>query len=109
MDEAVPHLGELDPHLPSNTTWRGARPTSVLSGIVPSSRLATTDMGRNLEGCAPLFVAGERAGSQLTQTLWLGPRPTSVPYDILIHSVLWPKIGGHAPFWGGAGSPSNTM
>jgi len=46
-----------------------------------------------------------------------GPRSTSIASGILIHPVVWPfghnghgpKIGGCAPFLGGAGFPSNSM
>ena len=44
-----------------------------------------------------------------------GPRPSSIPSDILIHAAVWPqqiwaKNWGAVPLWGeGAGSPSNTM
>jgi len=36
----------------------------------------------------PLWVGG--AGS-LSNTMSLGPRPTSVSSDILIHETLWPQ------------------
>jgi len=55
----------------------------------PSSRLATTDMGRKLgagSGCAPLGQL--RAGSP-SNTMW--PRPTSMPSFILIHPTVWPQ------------------
>jgi len=43
-----------------------------------------------------------------------GPRPTSMPSGILVHSAFghngyWPKIGGCAPLGEGSGVPSNTM
>jgi len=44
-----------------------------------------------------------------------GPRPSSIPSDILIHATIWPQQiraenWGAVPLWGrGAGSPSNTM
>jgi len=52
-------------------------------------RLATTDMGRKEQGgcCAP-FCGG--AGSP-SNTMWLGPRPTSMPSGILIHPTVWPQ------------------
>jgi len=54
-----------------------------------------------------------RAGTP-SNTMWPGPRPTTIPSAILVHPVLghnghWPKIGGLCPFREGeAGSPSNT-
>jgi len=81
----------------------------------PSSRLATTDMSRKL-GALPPFWAGRGAESPCN-TMWHGPRLTSVPSGILIHPAIWREYMGRKsrgaaepPFWGGgAGSPSNTM
>jgi len=54
--------------------------------------LATTDMGRKL-GALPLFGGGARYPSN---TMWPGPRPTSVPSGILIHPCSrLTKIGLH--------------
>jgi len=54
----------------------------------PSSRLATTDMGRKSGGgrrcCAAVFGG---AGS-LFNTMWPGPRPTCIPSGILIHLTV---------------------
>jgi len=79
----------------------------------PSSRLTTTDMGRNL-GAPPPF-GGRGAGSP-SNIMSLGLRPTSLPSGILIypepfgHNRYGPKIGELCPFGGGeAGSPSSTM
>jgi len=76
-------LGELGP--PSNTM---SSDTSVPSAwdLDPSSRLATRDIGRKL-GVVPPFWEGRgevRAGSP-SNTMWPGPRPTSIPSGILIH------------------------
>jgi len=49
---------------PSNTIWPGPRPTTKWH-LDPSSRLATTDMGQNIGGYAPL-MEGE-LGPHLTQ------------------------------------------
>jgi len=49
----------------------------------PSSRLATTDMDRKL-GSVPLLAGG-------ANTMWPGPRPTSVSSLILIHATVWPQ------------------
>jgi len=50
-------------------------------------RLATIDMGRKFGGCAP-FWGWARF---LFNTMWPGPRPTSVPSGILIHPAVWPQ------------------
>ena len=71
----------------------------------PSSRLATTDIGRQLGGCP--FRGGE-----LCLRLTMSPRltPASVPSGILIHPAIWPqqiwaKIGGCAPLEEGSWVP----
>jgi len=43
--------------------------------------------GPKIGGCAPL---GEEAGSPFN-TMWPGPRPTSMPSFILIHPTVWPQ------------------
>jgi len=48
-------------------------------------RLATIDMGRKLDGLCP-FLGG--AGSPCN-TMWPGPRPTSITTGILIHPAVW--------------------
>ena len=52
----------------------------------PSSRLATTDMGRNLGDCAPWGGAGSASNTMLP-----GTRPTIVPSGILINPAVWPQ------------------
>ena len=55
----------------------------------PCSRLATIDMGRKIgEGAVLLWVGGARSPSN---TMSLGPRPTSVPSGILIHAAVSPQ------------------
>ena len=107
--------GGCVPMSPSNTTSPGPRPSSVPSTwhLVPSSCLATTDMGQNW-GLCPLFWGGG-AGS-LSNTMWPVPRPSSIPSGILIHAAVWlhytraEKWGLLCPFrGGGAGSQSNTV
>jgi len=56
----------------------------------------------------------ERAGS-LSNTMWPGPKSTSLPSDIFIHPAFWPqctwdeKTGGSAPLRvGKAATPSNA-
>jgi len=52
------------------------------------SRLAAINMGQKFGGSAPLLGRGER-DPHLTQSP--GPRPTSIPSDILIHAAIWPQ------------------
>ena len=106
---AVPLLvGELGPYL-TQCAWAEAYLRTKWH-LDPSSRFATTDMGRNL-GTVPLGGGAVSASN----TMLPRPRPTIAPGGILIHPAVWPqqtwaKIGGCAPFWEGeAGSPSNTM
>jgi len=82
LGEAVPLLGVA-----------GSSPNSVAMveanlhtkwHLDPSSRLATTDMGRKLGTAVPPFLG---TGSP-SNTMWPGPRPTSVPSYILIHSTV---------------------
>jgi len=50
-------------------------------------RLATIDMGRKV-GAGVFFPWGRWIPSS---TMWPGPRTTSVPNGILIHSAVWPQ------------------
>ena len=49
----------------------------------PFSRLVTTDMGRKLGVCPLLGEAGSPSN-----TMWPGPRPTSIPSGIVIHPTV---------------------
>jgi len=77
--------------------------------LSPSSRLATTDIGRKLGGLCP-FRGGEAGSTSNTKSP--GLRPTSIPSAILIHPAVWPQQtwaknwgGAPPPFWeGGLGS-----
>jgi len=51
--------------------------------------------------CSPLF-GGRGRGASPSNTVPPGPRSTSVPGGILIHTAVWPQHGG-------AGSPSNNV
>jgi len=81
----------------------------------PSSHLATIYMARKLGALLFPFL-GEGTGSP-SNTMWPGPRPTSVLSGILMHPTVWPqytgrKLGGvlmcPPPFGGGEVGP-NTM
>ena len=48
--------------------------------------MAIIDMGRKEGGAVPLSRKG--AGSP-ANTMWLGPKSTSVPSGILIHPTVW--------------------
>jgi len=54
----------------------------------PSNRLVTIDMGRKLAGSAPFLGRG---GGSPSNTMSLGPRPTSILSGILIHPAIWPQ------------------
>jgi len=52
-------------------------------------RLATIDVGRKVgRGCCGGWVP---TGSP-SNTVWPGPRPTSLPSGILIHPTVWPPL-----------------
>ena len=67
-------------------------------------RLATIHMGRKVgEGVLCPFPWGAKPRSN---TMWPGPRPTSVPIGILTHPAIWPQQtwaenwrGQLCPFW----------
>jgi len=94
---------------PSNTMWPRPRPTSVLSGILIHPALWPQYMGQKMAGAAvPPFAGkwqldpcsrlattdkgllGEGAGSP-SNTMWPGPKPTSLSSVILIHPTVWPQ------------------
>jgi len=83
--------------------FRSVGPRLTWPTFVPSGILIHPAVG----GCAP-FPGG--AGSP-SNTMSLGPRPTSLPSGVLIHrQQIWAENWGAGPLWGGgAGSPSNTM
>ena len=104
-DAGVKHLGV---RIVYNVAWAEAYLRTKWH-LDPSSRLATTDIGRKL-GAVPLRGG---AGSP-SNTMSPGWRSTCLPSGILIHPAVWPQQtwaenwGCCAPF-GGAWSPSNTM
>jgi len=51
--------------------------------------LTTIDMGWKLGGMCPFWGGGWN--SVPCNTMWPGPRPTSMPSFILIHSTVWPQ------------------
>ena len=95
------------PSSSSNNGVKALTPTRNKSSAVADMGpcLATTNTGRKV-GAAVSLSMGE-AGSP-SNTMLPGPRPTSVPSDILIHTAVWPqqiwakKWGGGrcAPFGG---------
>jgi len=87
-------------------SWRNN--SKCLASAEMGDRLATTDMGQKLGGCAPFGSGG--VGSPCN-TMWPGPKPTFVQSGILIHRVVWTqqtwaKIWGWGlcPLGDGAGS-----
>jgi len=73
-------------------------------------RWGTIDMGQKRGWLLCIFLGG--AGSSCN-TMWPGPRPTSIPSGIVIYPAVWSKQTwtqnwGCAPL-GGAGSPSDNV
>jgi len=60
--------------------------------------VATIDMGRK-EGAAVPLLRGE-LGAQ-SNTMWSGPRSTSIPSGVFIHPAVWSQQTW-AKNWGGA-------
>jgi len=54
-------------------------------------RLATIDMGRKGGLLCPLFFRWGRSYGSPSNTICHGPRPSSVPSGILIHTTVWPQ------------------
>jgi len=63
-----------------------------------SSRLVTINMGQKF-GWSAHFWGGATGSPSNTKST--GPRPTSIPSDILIHAAIWPQQIW-AENWGGA-------
>ena len=106
---SAPFFGgrELNPHL-AQLAWMKAH-LHAKCRLDPSSRLATIQLGQKLGGSAPFWGGG--AGSP-SNTMSLGPRPTSLPCDILIHLAttdVGQKLGALLLWGREAGLPSNTM
>jgi len=104
--------GKLGPRLTHCGLGWGLLPYQVASSSIQS-------FGHNRHGpkigwlrAVPFFLGG--AGSP-SNTKSPGPRPTSIPSGLLIHSAIWQQQvwaenWGAVPFWGGgAGCSSNTM
>jgi len=67
-------------------------------------------MGQKFGGSVCPF----RGSGSASNTMWPGPRPSSVPSSILIHPAVWlqqtwAENWGAVPLFVGAGFPSNTM
>jgi len=89
---------ELGPHLAQCVPDRGPPPCQVPSWSIQP--FGHNRHGPKTGGSAPFWGGG--AGSP-SNTISLGPRPTSLPSGILIHPAIWPKqiwaeIGGLCPF-----------
>jgi len=108
--EAVPLLGELDPHITQCGLGRDLPPYQLVSrSIQPfghNTRAENWGICPFLGGsCVPL------------NTVWPGPRPDYIGYQeasrsiqLFGHNRHEPKTGLCSFFWGGgAGSPSSTM
>jgi len=83
--------------------WLGTRPTFVQSGSLSIQSFGHNKHGPKSEGSCP-FLGG--TGS-LSNTMWPGLRPTSIPSGILIYSAVWPQRawaenwGTLPPLWEG--------
>jgi len=76
-------------HIGGGSAWKVNGPDKNKSSAVAQmgDRLAATDMSENRGwGCAPFWGAGSPSN-----TMWPGPRPTSVPSGVLIHPTVWPQ------------------
>ena len=97
----------------SNSMWPGPRPSiRTKCHLDPSSCLATIDTGRKWKGALPLFWGGESRSP--SNTMSLGPRPTSIPSGILVHPAIspqqiWAENWGCAPLGRGKLGPHLTQ
>jgi len=75
---------------PSNTVAWGKAYLHTKWHHSPSSRLATTGIGRKL-GAVPFCPFRRDGAGSPSNTMSSRPRPTSVPSGILIHAAVWPQ------------------
>jgi len=105
--------GRLDPHLTHSRQGWCLPPCQVpASSIQPFGH---NKHGPKIWRGAPPTIGAGRAESP-SNTKSPGPRPSSIPSDILIHAAIWPQLiwaenwWGLCPFGGGgAGSPCNSV
>ena len=95
-------LGGAGSHITQCDHGRGLLPYQVAFLLDPSSRLATIYAGPKMGVAAvPLrAVAGTPSN-----TMWPGPRPTSIRNDVVIHPAVllqqaWAENWGLCLFWG---------
>ena len=89
------HLG-LNPNCKSDVISLSLFPTQCnqttlqqeLSRIAEMRTVATKDMGGKQGDCCAPFAGG--AGSP-SNTMWPGPRSTSVPSGVFNHPAVWPQ------------------
>jgi len=97
-------------HLTQCRLGWGLQPEQVASWYIQT--FSHNRHGLKIGGSTPILGRGAVSPSN---TRLPGPKPTSIPSGILIHSAIWPQQiwaenWGLCPFGGGgAGSPSNTM
>ena len=77
--------GELGPHLTQCCLGKGLPPYKVASWSIQP--FGHNRYGPKIWGLCPF---GGGAGSP-ANTIWPGPRPTSLPRFILIHPTVWPQ------------------
>jgi len=86
---ALPPFGGrgLGPHPTQSHLGRGLRPCQVpASSLQPLGRIKH---GPKIWGAQPPFWGGGAGYPSNTKSP--GPRPTSIPSDILIHAAIWPQ------------------
>jgi len=99
--------------VPSNTMWPGRRLPQCQISSWSIEPFGDNRHGPKLGGGAvPPFLW--KGAATPSNTMSPGPRPTSVPSGILIHSAIWPqqtwgKIGVCAPFGEGKLGPHLTQ
>ena len=105
-----PFRGELGPRLIQYGLSRGLLPYQVESSSI--RQFGHNSLGSKIGWeCGSAFFLEVAASPSNTKSH--GPRPTSTPSGILVHSAVWPprmlvrKLG--LCLIGGGGSPSDTM
>ena len=92
-------VGELGPHLTQCGLDRGLPSYQVASWYIQAFGHNTHGRRKVGGGCCALFSV--RGAGSPSNTMSLGPRPTSLPSGILIYPAVWPQQTW-AENWGGS-------